>query len=516
MSQALLAQKISENSEKSQQEPLAHVFISYSRKDADFAQWLRESLKARGYEATLDQHDILPGEKWQDRLSGLVQTADAVAFCVSPSFASSEVCNWELSEADRLGKRLLPIIAAETSDASAPQLLRRLNYIFMRDAAERAAGLPQLIEAINTDIDWVRDHTRYGEFAHRWNRGNRSADLLIRGTALQAMEKWLRQPAGNKVTVTDEIRLFLSESKKEEIRRARVRRRTVVLVSTLIVLSGLVGGGWWLQDVLREQIHWRLLMRPSVVADSREVELRSQLGQVFADCENGCPKLVVLAEGTFEMGSAETRFARERPQRQVNIGRGFAMAKYELTFNEWDHCVASGGCRADVTTGGWGRGTQPVITVTWNDAKQYVAWLSKMTGRRYRLPTEAEWEYAARAGNPGYFAFGNNGAELDSHGWYAENSANRPQAVGTKSANKFGLHDLHGNVSEWTEDCANDTYQNAPTDGSAWLKGNCLTRVFRGGSWVHGARMARSANRDWLVGDDRKDYIGFRIVRELH
>jgi formylglycine-generating enzyme required for sulfatase activity len=481
----------------------------------EFAQWLRETLRASGYEATLDQHDILPGEDWKARLSGLIQTADAVAFCVSPSFSASETCNWELSESKRLGKRLLPLIAIETPESSVPQQLSRLNYIIMRDTAERAAGLPKLIEAINTDIDWIRDHTRYGELASRWSHGNRSRDLLIRGTALQAMKGWLQAASDSAPALTEEIKLFLTESAKEEARRGRVRQRTISLVTVLAILSSLIGAGWWFQDVLREQAHWRLVMKPAIVPLARAAELQSQPGHPLADCENGCPQLVVVPPGTFVMGSIEARFPRERPQRQVTIGRAFAIAQHELTFDEWDHCVASGGCRADVTTGGWGRGTQPAINVTWNDAKQYVAWLSKVTGRRYRLPTEAEWEYAARAGSQEYFSFGNLGADLDAHGWYAENSDNRPQPVAKKRPNKFGLYDMHGNVHEWTEDCANDTYQNAPTDGSAWLKGNCLTRVFRGGSWLHGSRVARSANRDWLVGDDRKDYIGFRVVREL-
>jgi formylglycine-generating enzyme required for sulfatase activity len=481
----------------------------------EFAQWLQESLSAGGYEATLDLRDILPGEDWKARLSGLIQMADAIVFCISPSFATSEMCRWEIREGARLGKRLLPLVAAETPESAIPQELRRLQFIFIRNGAERSVGIPKLADAINTDIGWLRNHTRYGELAHRWTQGNKSRDLLIRGTALQAMASWLREAADSTPTVTDEIKLFFAESTKEEARSATVRQRTIILVVALAILSSLVGTGWWLQDVLREQAHWRLIMKPTALSASQEGDAQSQPNRLIADCENGCPKLAVIMPGGFEMGSVEARFPREHPQHRVAIAHAFAIAQHELTFDEWDHCVASGGCRADVTTGGWGRGRQPVINVTWKDAKQYTAWLSKVTGRRYRLPTEAEWEYAARAGTQDFFSFGNDGTELDGHGWYAENSENRPQPVARKRANKFGLYDMHGNVAEWTEDCANDTYQNAPTDGTAWLKGNCLARVFRGGSWLHGARMTRSANRDWLVGDDRKDYIGFRVVREL-
>lgn len=493
----------------------ARIFISYSRKDAEFAEWLWQHLKEIGYNATLDQHDIWPAEEWQKRLSALIQAADAILFCVSPHFAASTICNWEVSEAQRLGKRLLPIIVADTEASLVPADLRRLNYIFIRDAKEQETGLTKLIKAIDTDIDWVRNHTRYGEIAGRWDRDNRPRDHLIRGIQLQHMNSWMGGASADKPAPTGQMKLFLVESVKEEARRAKIRRSSVALMVMLVVLSGLIGIGWWFQVLLQEQFHWQLVMKPSVLQASQASELRSQPGATFSDCKNGCPLLVVIKPGSFEMGSAEARFPRERPQRLVAIARAFGMAQHELTFDEWDHCVASGACRGDVATGGWGRGRQPVINVTWLDAQQYVAWLSKVTGNKYRLPTEAEWEYAARANKQEYFSFGNIAAHLAAHGWYAENSENRPRPVSEKRPNGFGLFDMHGNVSEWTQDCANDTYQNAPTDGSAWLKGNCLSRVFRGGSWLHGARMARSANRDWLIGDDRKDYIGIRVVREL-
>jgi formylglycine-generating enzyme required for sulfatase activity len=329
------------------------------------------------------------------------------------------------------------------------------------------------------------------------------------------MQKWFGEASDSKPKVTDDIKLFLSESAKEEVRLSAIRNRTIFFVSTLVLLTTLVGTAWWFQDVLREEIYWGFVMKPSVPPKSREADFLSQPSKTFADCRNGCPRLVIIPPGTFKMGSTEARFPRERPQRQVYIRRPFAMAEHELTFDEWDHCVAMGHCRGDVATNGWGRGTQPVTNVTWGDAKQYVAWLSQITGRRYRLPSEAEWEYAARAGSADYFSFGNDDKELDKYGWYGENSGNRAQPVAMKLPNKFGLYDMHGNVSEWTEDCANDNYNQAPNDGSPWMTGQCDTRAFRGGSWLHGPRVARSANRDWLLGDDRKDYIGFRVVREL-
>ena len=513
MFKAIRAENVPELSQKPRDklQRRVRVFISYSRKDSEIAQWLWNNLQNRGYEVTLDEHDILPGEEWRNRLSGLIQSADVVVFCVSPNFAASEVCSWEVNEAERQGKRLLPVVVTETVTSSLPERLSQLNFIFMRYDAERAEGLPKLAEAINTDIGWGRDHTRYGELAQRWRAGACSRDLLIRGSALRAMQKWIKESSDSKPTLTHDLKCFLSESEKEEGRRSRVRKRTIALISTLTLLTILVGLGWVLQDLLRETLHWQMVMRPTVSSAAAEADLRSRPGQTFEDCKNGCPRMVVIPAGTFKMGSTEARFPRERPQHQVTIGRAFAMGQHEVTFDEWDHCVTSNHCRGNVTTNGWGRGTQPVINVTWDDANRYVRWLSKVTGRRYRLPSEAAWEYSARAGNIDYFSFGNDDRELPKYDWFAENSDNHSHPVKTRLPNKFGLFDMHGNVSEWTEDCANDSYERAPSDGSAWVTGQCLTRVFRGGSWLYGARVARSANRDWLIGDDRKDFIGFRV-----
>ena len=146
----------------------AKVFISYSRKDSAFAENLRDALITSGFEAYLDQHDIAPGEPWQERLSGLIATADTVVFCLSPNFVASPICDWEVNEAERLGKRLLPVVAANTSDDAVPQRLKRLNYIFVQGTTEFDGGLDNLIAALETDIEWIREHTRYGERTREW------------------------------------------------------------------------------------------------------------------------------------------------------------------------------------------------------------------------------------------------------------------------------------------------------------------------------------------------------------
>jgi formylglycine-generating enzyme required for sulfatase activity len=158
-----------------------------------------------------------------------------------------------------------------------------------------------------------------------------------------------------------------------------------------------------------------------------------------------------------------------------------------------------------------------VINVSWDDAKQYVAWLSRITGRDYRLLTEAEWEYAARAGSSARFTFGEAEEQLDQYAWYSKNSDGKTQPVAKKKANAFGLHDMHGNVFEWCEDAWHDTYNGAPTDGSAWLQGgDDSRRVVRGGSWVGLPLYLRAASRIGNASDVRFNFLGFRLARTLN
>ena len=219
------------------------------------------------------------------------------------------------------------------------------------------------------------------------------------------------------------------------------------------------------------------------------------------------------------MGSPATekgRYANEGPQHSVTIAKPFAVSKFDVTFADWDACVSVGGC-PQVSDSGFGRGTRPVINVSWDEAQQYVAWFSKMTGRPYRLLTEAEWEYAARAGSTtAYFwgdEIGKGNANCIGCGSQWDNRQTSP--VGSFKPNAFGLYDMAGNVWQWVQDCYHDNYDGAPTDGSAWTIGDCSQRVVRGGSWVNNPQNLRSANRDRITTDNRINDIGFRVGRTL-
>jgi formylglycine-generating enzyme required for sulfatase activity len=239
-------------------------------------------------------------------------------------------------------------------------------------------------------------------------------------------------------------------------------------------------------------------------------------GDAFRDCED-CPLMVVVPAGSLKMGSPQDEQARaedEGPQHRVTITRPFAVGQFEVTFAEWDSCVADGGCdRYRPNDEGWGRGSQPVINVSWEDAQNYLSWLRQTTGQEYRLPSEAQWEYAARAGTVTPFHTG----QTISFDWanYGAPFNQQTSPGGKFPPNPFGLHDMHGNVWEWVEDCENNDYSDAPTDGSAWTEGDCAFRMTRGGSWVSSDSDLRSAARGRQGPSARRNDLGFRVARVL-
>ncbi len=246
-----------------------------------------------------------------------------------------------------------------------------------------------------------------------------------------------------------------------------------------------------------------------------------QPGETFRDTlrSGGTgPELVVIPAGSFRMGcvSGVGCSDDEKPVHQVTIPQAFAVGKYEVTFAEWDACVSGGGC-GHRPEDAWGRGRHPVMRVSWNDAQSYVRWLSSQTGASYRLLSESEWEYVARAGSSTAYSWGNQigsgRANCDGCGSQWDGSQTAP--VGSFSPNAFGLHDMHGNVREWVQDCRNESYGGAPSNGSAWQSGNCSRRVVRGGSWVNEPWFLRSAFRYWFTTGNRNLSLGFRVARTL-
>ena len=321
-------------------------------------------------------------------------------------------------------------------------------------------------------------------------------------------------------------RAYLAACAKAEATVKSRRRRGLALTYVLLVgvITGLVG--WINQAFIKEQVNWFVTMRPYMLAQVRPFVLSDTAeralkpGSTFRECARDCPEMIVVPAGKFMMGSPEAeagRYADETPLHPVTIRKTFAVSKYAVTFADWDACVSVGGC-SHANDSKFGRTTRPVINITWEEAKQYVAWFALMTGKPYRLLTEAEWEYAARAGTTTAYFWGDeigvNNANCNG-GCGSQWDGKGTAPVGSFKANAFGLHEMLGNVWQWVEDCYTNHFVGAPTDEQAWMTEECSLRVRRGGGWNYNPRILRAANRGADSPLNRSAFVGFRIARTL-
>jgi formylglycine-generating enzyme required for sulfatase activity len=252
------------------------------------------------------------------------------------------------------------------------------------------------------------------------------------------------------------------------------------------------------------------------LSDAQERALKP--GDELKECRQ-CPSLVVVPAGTFMMGSPNGERWRDRaegPQHKVAFARPFAVGRFAVTFEEWDACVTDGGCngyRPD--DNGWGRGRQPAINLSWRDANAYVAWLSRRTGRAYRLLSEAGREYVTRAGTLTPYWWGSSISTRQANYQPVDaKTMGRPMPVDSFQPNPWALYQVHGNVWDIVEDCWNDSYDGAPADGSARVNGDCSRRVIRGGFFGSGVEQLRAAFRAWTDAEFRL-INGFRVARTL-
>jgi formylglycine-generating enzyme required for sulfatase activity len=497
------------------------VFISYSRQDsADFADELVAGLEYGGFAPFLDRHDIAAGEDWEARLAGLIGQSDTVVFVVSPASVKSGRCTWEVERALALSKRLLPVIYKPVADADIPTQLGRLQFVRFDTGLGLARPLSQLANALRQDLDWIREHTRLAELAERWQARDKPESLLLRGDDLISAKTWSAKRGAAALVITDLQRALIGASEKTNAAERRSTVRTQIVVGLLLagVIAGLAYAAWSNETYLKVRLAMLTeLLWPKVLTSAAERALKPK--DRFKEC-GFCPEMVVVPAGEFMMGSPpeeKGRYDDESPRRKVTIARPFAMARYEATFDEWDACFAARVCPHRPDDQGWGRGSQPVVNVSWDDVQHYVQWLSKQTGKSYRLPTEAEWEYAARAGSDKAYSWGDEpgkgSANCDGCGSNWDNKQAAP--VGSFDPNEFGLHDLHGNVWEWVQDCVAPDYNQASADGAASFSGDCSRRVLRGGSWRYGPGYLRSANRGRDSVTHRVNNYGVRVVRTL-
>jgi formylglycine-generating enzyme required for sulfatase activity len=367
-----------------------------------------------------------------------------------------------------------------------------------------------------------------------WAANNRDRAWLTHATdRLAAAERLSARPdlAAN-LEPTDDAYIAACRKAEADARRGRRLLQTATYVSLVAIIIGLVG--WIEQSYIKNEARWYWTERPFVAANiwpyvlSSAAERALKAGDSFRECaprqqdKDYCPDMVLIPAGSFVMGSPLTekdRYDREGPQHSVTIPTAFAVSKFEVTFDEWDTCVAYGYCDPH-TDAPFGRGRLPVANVTWDDAKNYLAWLSQMTGKTYRLLSEAEYEYATRAGTTTAYPWGDdiklNGTAMANCWDCGSTQDGKPTPVGSFPPNKFGLFDMVADVYAWVEDCAHGDYTGAPTDGSAWVQGDeCKARILRGATYISEPRDLRSAFRYWLFFNYHDQKVGFRVARTL-
>ena len=551
----------------SQEQRTLRVFISYSRKDSYFAHDLVAGLRAAGFEPFVDRQDIAPGEDWEARLGKLIQSSDCIVFVLSPDSIASNRCIWELNHAETLSRRIVPVVCRSVESEQIPKKIAQLNYVFFNQQNTFGASLLALTMALRTDVTWIRNHTQVSDAALQWSENNRVESYLYRGKQLEMASLLLNSKPIYAPEPTLLTRDFIRASQEneqeknskerkalEQIRNAQFERQNALdreqqalknageaiqrrqyALSAVAVLLGFIGFGLFVivnRQYVMQEVFRLAYIRVHTISEQRSINARA--GTAFRECTQSagesmgdirqseiysavCPDMVVVPNGQFSMGENNTALGSYSiPKHLVTISNSFAMSRFEVTAEQWEKCVIFGNC---VQAGG--RGNEPVTSVSWLDAKQYVEWLSLMTGKEYRLPTETEWEYAARAGRPSLYSWGDSlrvdGLPMANCGSCGSNWDRKAAPVGRFQPNAYGLYDMHGNVWEWVEDSWHDDYTGAPDKSEAWVTGgDASLRVIRGGSYVSDPEVLRTVGRNNSPIGVREFNVGFRVARTLN
>jgi formylglycine-generating enzyme required for sulfatase activity len=523
------------------------IFISYAREDQPRAEMLAQILEGRGWSIFWDR-TIPVGKTWRETIGR--ELADARCVIVLWSKNSIE-SRWVQEEADDAQGRgvLVPILI---QNVQAPIGFRSIQAAHLEnwDGTESTKAFHRLIADIAALIGLPPKETENerrqveAEIDRKADEQRKQQELVAQRQAEEEKRKraeeegWRKREAEIKRRAKEEGRLSPA---LPQPRPAWQKFPPTLLVGSLIGLVLIGAIGFWLtpsptpSPVPSPRPPSPTLVTPTPAAPVTpllnplaamqvtdaplvpEQERPLKPGDRFKECAN-CPVMMVVPAGSFTMGSPPNepgRTSAESPQHTVELSRQFAVGQFAVTFEEWDACVAGGGCNRYRPVDLWGRGRQPVINVSWYDAIAYVGRLLRGTGKQYRLLTEAEYEYATRAGTRSAYPWGSdigkNNANCNGCGSRWDGTA----PVGSFAPNRFGLYDMVGNVSGWTEDCYTADYNVAPTDGSSLQAANCNPRVTRGGSYGASPEYLRSAFRFYQTVTERTNSLGFRIARSL-
>jgi formylglycine-generating enzyme required for sulfatase activity len=479
---------------------VSDTFISYAREDLERAKRLAEALEAQGWSVLWDLY-IPPGKTWREVIAKALHEARCVVVAWSrASITSGEV--YKEAEEGHERKILVPVFFEEVRPPMGFRGIQAASLVNW-DGRPTAEEFQQLASAVVDIIGSPKQPAEPRSPPQAKGRKGQRLTLWIAGLALGVVIVGL-------VAVP--------------MRRPESPQRVEPVVETPEVTPG--GALPEPQPEKAETVRKRAVVGevPSPSAKSAKDVGALKPGTVFRDTlrdDSPGPEMVSIPRGEFRMGDIQgSGDAGEQPVHLVRIPRPFAMGRYEVTFDEYDVFarLTGGALPADQ---GRGRGRRPVINVSWKDAVAYAEWLSKQTGKRYRLPTEAEWEYANRAGTETAYWWGDEVGKnrVNCGGCGSRWDGKQTAPVGSFSPNSWGLHDTAGNVYEWVQDCWHKDYEGAPEDGSkAWGKeggGDCNRRVIRGGSWSYEPWYVRSAYRSKDVPDLRYGNLGFRLAQDL-
>jgi formylglycine-generating enzyme required for sulfatase activity len=508
---------------------MSDIFISYKREDQATARKLADALEKEGWSVWWDPK-LRAGEHFDDVIEKALNEAKCVIVMWSNLSVNSEYVKSEATEALEQ-KKLVPV---KIENVTLPFRFKRVQTLSLLgwDGSQGFSEFRRLVEDIS----------------------------VVLGPSPTAVSNLMPAKLEAETEEVEEERFREKERqrseqeakrKAEEANRRRIGEKipnpwrtygpVAAAVAVVLIFSFVF---WWPKRQGTERVEKQQpLKEPVVLAPETKstgqkettnqppvvklqpekqitVKPRPPIVKVFRDrLKNGGegPEMVVVPARSFRMGDILGGGRQnEQPARRVRIAKPFAIGRYEVTFEEYDQFANETGRNLPADRG-WGRVRRPVINVNWQEAEAYAKWLSEQTGKRYRLPTEAEWEYAARGGEETNYWWGNDFLEgmANCEGCGSHWDKNQTAPVGSFKPNPFGMYDTAGNVWEWVEDCWHDNYNGAPTDGSAWKEaggGNCALRVMRGGSWLVSPGSLRSSYRNKDNAGRRFNSVGFRLV----
>ncbi len=459
------------------QAPL-QTFIIYARADEahknELLRHLKGTLIASGDLRVWQDGNLLPGEDWEKSIKKNLKNSDLVLVLVSSDSLSSDFINTEelrMALEQRAAGRttIVPIILRSCLWSSHP-ILRGLQ------------GLPKNMKPVKS----------YADPDEAWTE------------VLEGLERILLEVRGKNEPPEEKPRVLTPPPPPAEDLAEEAAWKMVLRLDAEAAYRH------YLEDFPKGKYSHEARKRLIELTPKEILQPKLVVGgplQILRDCPD-CPEMVFVKGGTFMMGSEDGEEPLAKPVHQVTLS-DFYIGKYPVTFEEYDRfCEATK--RKKPGDESWGRRRRPIINVSWDDADNYCDWLSEKTGKRYRLPTEAEWEFAARGGvkSKGRKYSGSN--DLDEVGWFDKNSKNKTHSVGEKTPNELGLHDMSGNVWEWCADYFGGYLSNSQTDPTGSTLG--AHRVLRGGSWYHYPRHCRAANRSLRAPSDRHYDTGFRVA----